>query len=170
MKTTRGVAGLQDSRTGQFQAVGKMVHLTEPILEAHNICAWTAWNGGMGEWGNAEQSRAPRERERERDMTVGFFGRFLRKSSKSESKQHPHGVVWKINVFFFSSLRANRQNGSTSDGLKRRLNKPRRRHGRICASAPPNVLDNCVSRRLSSPITTTTTFQDSKPQQDSTLP
>ncbi|CAK9046440.1 unnamed protein product [Durusdinium trenchii] len=30
-----------DSRTGQFQAVGKMVHLTEPILEAHNICVAT---------------------------------------------------------------------------------------------------------------------------------
>lgn len=28
----------QDSKTGQFQAVGKIVHLTEPIVEAHNIC------------------------------------------------------------------------------------------------------------------------------------
>ncbi|CAE7211126.1 unnamed protein product, partial [Symbiodinium sp. KB8] len=27
-----------DSKTGQFQAVGEIVHLTEPILEAQNIC------------------------------------------------------------------------------------------------------------------------------------
>ena len=28
----------EDSKTGQFQAVGKIVHLTEPIIESHNIC------------------------------------------------------------------------------------------------------------------------------------
>jgi len=30
-----------DSKTGQFQAVGEIVHLTEPILEAQNICVAT---------------------------------------------------------------------------------------------------------------------------------
>lgn len=73
---------------------------------------------------------------------------------ESESKQNPHDVVWKIKVLLSSSLRANRQSGSTSDGLKRRLNKPRRGHGGICASAPPNVVD-CASRRLSSPAAPT---------------
>ncbi|CAJ1363415.1 unnamed protein product [Effrenium voratum] len=30
-----------DSKTGQFQAVGKIVHLTEPIVECHHVCVAT---------------------------------------------------------------------------------------------------------------------------------
>ncbi|CAJ1388687.1 unnamed protein product [Effrenium voratum] len=32
---------LEDSKTGQFQAVGKIVHLTEPIVECHHVCVAT---------------------------------------------------------------------------------------------------------------------------------